>query len=156
MVHTRAAKEIMLNVLESSTRCGRGQAPRANTPLPLPPHPSISLEQPLATQYDMMRLLMENEMCRWADQQQPRQEDRDSSYSDFLVTQPPVFAEVTDPLEADNWRSLCTPLNNSEAQLELGALPTPPHYLRIIKFHGASSTPPSMLIIYLWVCSIAR
>jgi hypothetical protein len=106
MVHTRAAKEVMLNVLESSTRCGRGQAPRANTPLPLPPHPSISLEQPLATQYDMMRLLMENEMCRWADQQQPRQEDRDSSYSDFLVTQPPVFAEVTDPLEVDNW--LCT------------------------------------------------
>jgi hypothetical protein len=27
----------------------------------------------------------------------------DSSYSDFLVTHPPIFAEATDPMEVDNW-----------------------------------------------------
>jgi hypothetical protein len=34
---------------------------------------------------------------------QHRQQELDSSYSDFLATHPPVFAEPTDPLEADNW-----------------------------------------------------
>jgi hypothetical protein len=27
----------------------------------------------------------------------------DSSYTDFLVTHPPTFAEAADSLEADNW-----------------------------------------------------
>jgi hypothetical protein len=27
----------------------------------------------------------------------------DSSYTDFLVTHPPTFAEAADPLEVDNW-----------------------------------------------------
>jgi hypothetical protein len=31
---------------------------------------------------------------------------RDSSYSDLLVTHPPLFSKATDLLEADNW--LCT------------------------------------------------
>jgi hypothetical protein len=38
--------------------------------------------------------------------QQPQHQVRDSSYSDFLATHPPVFADVTDPLEVDSW--LCT------------------------------------------------
>jgi hypothetical protein len=50
-----------------------------------------------------MRLLMENETHRGEDRQQPRHQDRDSSYSDFLVTHLPVFTEATDPLEEDNW-----------------------------------------------------
>jgi hypothetical protein len=33
----------------------------------------------------------------------PRHQERDSSYSDFLATHPPVFADVTGPLEADSW-----------------------------------------------------
>jgi hypothetical protein len=55
------------------------------------------------TQNDPMRLVMESETCRGADRQQRQHQDRDSSYSDFLVTDPPVFAEATDPLEVDNW-----------------------------------------------------
>jgi hypothetical protein len=35
--------------------------------------------------------------------QQPRHQERDSSYSNFLATHPPVFANATNPLEADNW-----------------------------------------------------
>jgi hypothetical protein len=46
---------------------------------------------------------MENdEHCR-AERQQPRHQERDSSYSDFLPTHPPVFTDVTDPLEVDSW-----------------------------------------------------
>jgi hypothetical protein len=46
---------------------------------------------------------MENETHCGADRQQPLHQDRDSSYSDFLATHPPVFAEATNPLEADYW-----------------------------------------------------
>jgi hypothetical protein len=46
---------------------------------------------------------VENETHRVAERQQHRHQGRDSSYSDFLATHPPVFADVIDPLEADNW-----------------------------------------------------
>jgi hypothetical protein len=61
------------------------------------------LEQLLATQNDLLRRLVENGEHRGAEHQQPRHQERDSSYSDFLATHPPVFADVTDPLEADRW-----------------------------------------------------
>jgi hypothetical protein len=38
-----------------------------------------------------------------AERQQPRHQDWDSSYLDFLATHPLVFVDATDPLEADNW-----------------------------------------------------
>jgi LmbE family N-acetylglucosaminyl deacetylase len=50
-----------------------------------------------------MRRLIENDERHGVEHQQPRHQERDSSYSDFLATHPPVFADVTDPLEADNW-----------------------------------------------------
>jgi hypothetical protein len=53
-----------------------------------------------------MRRLVENDEHRRAERQQPQHQERDSLYSDFLVTHPPVFADATDPLEADSW--LCT------------------------------------------------
>jgi hypothetical protein len=46
---------------------------------------------------------VENDERRGAERQQPRHQGRDSSYSDFLVTHLPVFANATDPLEADSW-----------------------------------------------------
>jgi hypothetical protein len=106
MVRTGAVKKATFDVLEASVGRGHGHATRANAPPSLPPRPPISLEQLLATQYDLMRLLMENETRRGADQQLPRLLDKDSSYSDFLVTQPPIFDKVMDPVEADHW--LCT------------------------------------------------
>jgi hypothetical protein len=54
----------------------------------------------------LMRRLIENDERRGAERQQPRHQERDSSYSDFLATHPPVFADAIDPLEADSW--LCT------------------------------------------------
>jgi hypothetical protein len=53
-----------------------------------------------------MRRLVENDERRGAERQQPRHQQRDSLYSDFLATHPPVFADVIDPFEVDIW--LCT------------------------------------------------
>jgi hypothetical protein len=50
-------------------------------------------------QNDLMRRLVENNEHCGAERQQPRHQERDSLYSDFLATHPPVFADVTGPLE---------------------------------------------------------
>jgi hypothetical protein len=105
MVHTRTYEDPILNIPERSAGRGRGQVPRGGAP-PQPPRPPISLEQLLATQNDLMRRLVENDKHHGAERQQPRYQERDSSYSDFLVTHLPIFANATDPLEADSW--LCT------------------------------------------------
>jgi hypothetical protein len=101
-VRTVTSEDPILDIPEGSTGRGRGQAPRGNAPPP-PPYPPISLEQLLATQNDLMRRLVENDKRHGAECQQPRHQERESSYSDFLATHPPVFAYVTDPLEADSW-----------------------------------------------------
>jgi hypothetical protein len=46
---------------------------------------------------------VENDKRRGAECQQPQHQEKDSSYSDFLATHPLVFADATDPLEADSW-----------------------------------------------------
>jgi hypothetical protein len=66
MVHTRTFEELSLDSPEGSAGRGRGQVPRGGAPPP-PPHPSISLEQLLATQNDLMRRLVENDECRGAE-----------------------------------------------------------------------------------------
>jgi hypothetical protein len=105
MVHTRTSEDAILDIPEGSVGRGRGQVPRggAPPPPPPPPPPPVSLEQLLATQNDLMRSLIENDERRGAVRQQPRHQERDSSYSDFLATHPSVFADATDSLEADNW-----------------------------------------------------
>jgi hypothetical protein len=102
MVHTRIVEELNLDRPEGSTGRGRGQIPSGNAPPP-PPPPPISLEQLLATQNDLMRRLVENDERRGGERQQPQHQERDSSYLDFLATHPPVFADATNPLEADSW-----------------------------------------------------
>jgi hypothetical protein len=73
------------------------------TPLPPPPPlPPLSLEQLLATQNELMRVLTENlvqcEVCLLH-----RQPGVETSYTEFIATHPLMFTEATDPLEADNW-----------------------------------------------------
>jgi hypothetical protein len=99
MVHTRTSEDAILDIPEGSIGRGHGQVPHGSAP----PPPPVSLEQLLAIQNDLMRRLVENDEHRGAERQQPRHQERDSSYSDFLATHPPVFADATDPLEADNW-----------------------------------------------------
>jgi hypothetical protein len=98
MVCTRTFEELSLDSLEGSAGRGHGQVPCGGAP----PRPPVSLEQLLATQNDLMRRLIKNDEHRGAERQQPRHQERDSSYSDFLATHPAVFANATDPLEADN------------------------------------------------------
>jgi hypothetical protein len=77
------------------------QAPRGNAPPP-PPLPPFSLEQLLAMQNNLMRRLVENDEHRGVERKQPQYQERDSSYSDFMAAHPLVFADATDPLEADS------------------------------------------------------
>jgi hypothetical protein len=99
MVQTMTYKFPILDIPEGSVGRGRGQVPRGSAP----PQPPVSLEQLLAAHNDLIRRLVENDERRGAECQQPRHQERDSSYSDFLATNPPVFADATDPLEADSW-----------------------------------------------------
>jgi hypothetical protein len=56
---------------------------------------------------------VENDEHHGAKHQQHRYQERDSSYSDFLATHPLIFADATDPLEADNW------LHTTKSKFEL-------------------------------------
>jgi hypothetical protein len=105
MVHMRAADDDMLDIPEGSTPRGhgRGQPPHGNAPPP-PPCPQVSLEQLLTTQNELMTLLIQNEACRGVEcLQHPRHQDMNTSYSEFLVTHPPLFSGRKDPLEVDDW-----------------------------------------------------
>jgi hypothetical protein len=102
MVCTRTSEDFILDIPKGSVRRGRGQVPRGGAPPP-PPQPPVSLEQLLAMQNDLTRRLVENDERHGAERQQPHHQERDSSYSDFLATHPPVFADATNPLEVDSW-----------------------------------------------------
>jgi hypothetical protein len=99
MVHTRTFEDSILNIPEGSIGRGLGQVPCGGAPSP----PTIGLEQLLAMQNDLMRRLVENNEHCGAERQQPRHQERDSSNSDFLATHLPVFADATDPLQANSW-----------------------------------------------------
>jgi hypothetical protein len=161
MVRTRTSEDFILDIPEGSVGCGHGQVPRDSAPPP-PPRAPVSLEQLLATQNDLMRRLVENDERRGVEHQQPRHQERDSSYPDFLATHPPVFADATDPLEEDIWLPTMeskfrllhyTQHSNFEAQLEPGGLPTSLPYLLITLSHGMSFVLLFAHITYLWVCS---
>jgi hypothetical protein len=66
MVHTRANGDDVLDVLEGSVahRGGHGQPSHDNAP----PRPPVSLEQLLATQNELMTLLIQNETYCGAEQ----------------------------------------------------------------------------------------
>jgi hypothetical protein len=101
MVRTWTFEELSLDSPEGSVERGRGQVPRGGAPPP-PPQLPVSLEQLLATQNDLIKRLIENDEHRGAERQQPRHQERDSSYLNFLATHLPVFTDATDPLEADS------------------------------------------------------
>jgi hypothetical protein len=104
MVRTRANGADVLDVLEGSTAHGhgRGQPSHGNAPPP-PPRQLVSLEKLLATQNELMTLLIQNETRHGVEQPQHlRCQDMNTSYSEFLSTHPPLFSRAKDPLEADD------------------------------------------------------
>jgi hypothetical protein len=101
MVQTRAVEDVMLDIPEGFA--GRGQAPHAN-PQPPPPRAPVSIKEFLATQNELMRVLVQNEAHRGAGHpQHHRQQDMNTSYSNFVATHPSVFSGAKDPLDADDW-----------------------------------------------------
>jgi hypothetical protein len=102
MVCSRTSEDPILDIPEGSVGRGHAHVPRGSAPPPTPQLP-VSLEQLMATRNDLMRRLVENDERCGTELQQPRHRERVSSYSDFLSTHPPVFADATDPLDADSW-----------------------------------------------------
>jgi hypothetical protein len=90
-MRTRTSEDVILDIPEGSVGRGRGQVPCGGAP----PPPPVSLEQLLATQNDLMRRLIENDEHRGAERQQPRHQERDSLYLEFLATHLLVFAEAS-------------------------------------------------------------
>jgi hypothetical protein len=105
MVRTRAIEDAKIDIPEGSVGhgCGHGQSPRGNPPPP-PPHLPISIEQLLAMQNELMSVVVQNEARRGVEQPQHHcHQDMNTSYSDFLVTHPPIFSGAKHPLEPDDW-----------------------------------------------------
>jgi hypothetical protein len=106
MVHTRADDFTQDVPKPLNARAGASVNELCNaargTPPPSPPPPPVSLEQLLAMQNELMRVLTEN-LVQHEAHPPHYQPVVDTSYTDFLVTHPLMFAEATDPLEADNW-----------------------------------------------------
>jgi hypothetical protein len=69
---------------------------------PPPPPPPASIEQLLATQNELMRVLMEN-LVQCVVCPSHHQPGVETSYIDFLVMHPPTFTKAIDLLEAGNW-----------------------------------------------------
>jgi hypothetical protein len=90
-----------LNALAGAAMNELRNAARRTPPPPLPPPPPVSLEQMLATQNELMRMLTENLIQREA--RPPHcQLGVETSYTDFLAMHPLTFVEATDLLEVDN------------------------------------------------------
>jgi hypothetical protein len=100
MVQTRSGKDVYDDVPESSTH--RRGAFHPPVPPPSPPITPVSLEQLLAPLNAIMQKLAAIDESQ-VGQSQPHQQSQESSYFDFLATQPPEFADAMDPLEANNW-----------------------------------------------------
>jgi hypothetical protein len=62
----------------------------------------VSLEQLLATQNELMRVLTEN-LAQCEVRPPHHQPGVETSYTDFLAMHPPTFAEAINQLEVDNW-----------------------------------------------------
>jgi hypothetical protein len=100
MVRTRSGNGEYDEVPESSNR--RHEAFRPPEPPLSPPMLPTSLEQLLAPLNAIVQRLTTIDE-RQAGQSQQHRQLQESSYFDFLATQPPEFTETTNPLEANNW-----------------------------------------------------
>jgi hypothetical protein len=109
MVRTRATEDASFDIPEGSVGRergrgrGHGQARCDNPPSP-PPCAPVSIEELLATQNELMRVLVQNEAHHGVEcPQHHRQQDMNMSYSNFLATHSPIFSGAKDLLDVDDW-----------------------------------------------------
>jgi hypothetical protein len=100
MVQSHSGKGVCDDIPEFSTRHRGTFLPPV--PPPSPPMPLVSLEQLLASHNAIMQRLAAIDK-RQAGQTQQHQQPQESSYFNFLGTQPPLFTKTIDPLEANHW-----------------------------------------------------
>jgi hypothetical protein len=106
MVHMRTGNFTQDAPKPSNARVGAAtnelcKAARGTPLPPAPPPPPVSLEQLLAMQNELMRVLTENLVQREVHLPH-RQPGVQTSSTNFLAMHPLTFVEATDPLEVDN------------------------------------------------------
>ena len=90
---------------------GSGSRGNDTEDLPPPPHPTPAdmMAQLMETQRSMgelLRGLAQDDDHGWGrDQRQGPEPNQFSDFKDFLETKPPIFKEVEEPLQADEWLS---------------------------------------------------
>jgi hypothetical protein len=126
---------------------------------PPPPPLSVSIERLLATQNELMRVLMEN-LVQCEVHPPHSQPGVGTSYTNFLAMHPLTFAEATDPLKriigftspspslgfctAMSSRRLCLWPGGFENPRVLGGITSPPLFRTATRCHGLSSAQPSV------------
>jgi hypothetical protein len=89
------------------TRAGVGTSQDGNTDLPPPPSPTVSelFAQLLGNQRameEMLRIIAQSTTRGW-NSRQGLEPNQYSEFKDFLDTEPPIFTEVEEPLQANEW-----------------------------------------------------
>jgi hypothetical protein len=103
MVHIHSVEDHVLDILDSLVSRGALHAsPHGKVPPP-PPPPPVGIEKLLATQNYLMRRLVKNGRCRGTKWLPFCHQQAMDSYAEFLVTHLPLFSELTNLLEVDNW-----------------------------------------------------
>ena len=88
---------------------GSGSRGNDNEDLPLPPYPTLvemraQLMETQCSMGEVLRGLTQNAgHGRERDQRQGPEPNQFSDFKDFLDTKPPIFKEVEEPLQADEW-----------------------------------------------------
>jgi hypothetical protein len=68
-----------------------------------PSLPLSHLAEVMARQTELLNLLVQAQQNQQRQQSRGRDEPQVATYQDFLSTQPPLFSEVEEPLDADAW-----------------------------------------------------
>jgi hypothetical protein len=105
VVQTRAVEDAAFDIPKVFTGRGHGcgKVLHAN-PTPPPQRAPVNIEDLLATQNELMRVLMHNKENHGVERlQHHKQYDMNPSYSDIPATHPPVFSRAKDPLDAGDW-----------------------------------------------------
>jgi hypothetical protein len=105
-------RDSMVSTRDGSADAEAAQPDGHSSPPPTLAHVFASIHESRIEQTELLRLLVNNSSCGDTAVSNARDQVR-STYVEFLSTQPPTFAEASEPLEADHW------LHTIESKFEL-------------------------------------